>query len=245
MKSRPFALHPALNVFLDALFPPRCAGCFEWSRDVFCARCTTELRPIGAPQCEMCGAPFDPLAYSAPICAECRDKTPPFLAARSAFHFEGPLRVAIHRFKYQEKTALAGRLAPFLAQAIARDAILSDFSPQALVPVPLHRARHKKRGFNQSLLLARELGASLGVPVAELLKRTRDTPPQVGLNRKQRAENVRGAFILDAARFEQNGARILLIDDVFTTGATLRECARSLKIAGAGEICALTLARLN
>ncbi|MBW3636177.1 MAG: ComF family protein [Armatimonadetes bacterium] len=249
MKSRPFALqpafHPAWNAFLDALFPPRCAGCFEWSRDVFCARCTLQLRPIDAPLCESCGAPFDPLAYCASICVQCREKTPSFLAARSAFHFEGPLREAVHRFKYREKTALAARLAPFLAQTMARDAALSEFRPQALVPVPLHGARHKKRGFNQSALLARELGASLGVPVAELLKRTRDTPPQVGLNRKQRAANVRGAFVMDAARSDQKGARILLIDDVYTTGATLRECARVLKKAGASEICALTLARLK
>lgn len=198
--------------------------------------------------CQICGAPFDPLAFSASICAECRPKTPPFMAARSAFYFDGPLRESIHRLKYQEKTALAARLAPLLAQAIARDAILGEFQPQWIVAVPLHRARQKKRGFNQSALLARELGESLGVPVAELLRRVRDTPPQVGLNQKQRAENVRGAFEINAALFAQlevKGAKILLLDDVFTTGATMRECAQVLKKPGAGEICAITLARLT
>ncbi|PQV65105.1 comF family protein [Abditibacterium utsteinense] len=240
--------HRALyDAFLDALFPPRCAGCTHWSRAPFCSKCAPLLRPICAPLCDYCGAPFDPHAFSAPICAACRARAPHFGAARSAFHFDGPLRQAIHHLKYQQKSALAARLAPFLAQQLFEDATLKQFVPQLLVPVPLHRTRLKTRGFNQSFLLASELGRLIDVETQEILRRTRDTAPQVELGRADRAKNVRGAFAVDAAKnldaSKWQGARILLIDDVFTTGATIGEAAKTLKLAGAGEICALTLGR--
>lgn len=240
------AIHSLLNTLLDAFFPPRCAGCDEWCREVLCPFCLPKLRPIHAPLCDQCGAPFDPLAYTAPICAACRAKPPHFLAARSAFHFDGPIRESIHRLKYREKKALAPRLVPLLVEAIAADQTLAGFAPQLIVPVPLHAARLRQRGFNQSFLLAAELGHSLGIPAVELLQRTRPTPPQVNLNRADRLKNVRGAFEVKPAAFNKHGAsgaRILLIDDVFTTGATLGECARTLRKAGAGPICALTLGR--
>ena len=239
--------HVLYEAFLDALFPPHCAGCALWCRGSFCARCTPLLRPILAPLCNICGAPFDPLAYSATICAPCRAAAPPFRAARSVWHFEGPPRAAIHRFKYRQKSALAARLAPYLAQKLEEDAVLQGFAPQFLVPVPLHRTRLKNRGFNQSLLLAAELGRLVGVETREILCRTRDTAPQVELGRDERAKNVRGAFAINSAKGHNpndwGGVPILLIDDVFTTGATLGEAAKILQKAGAGEICALTLGR--
>ena len=235
------------HVLLDALFPPRCAGCPNWSRASFCPDCAPQLRPISAPLCDLCGAPFDPLAFSAPACAACRARAPHFRAARSVWHFDTPLRHAIHRFKYGQKSALASRLAPHLSQKMKDDPALRDFAPRFIVPVPLHRARLRQRGFNQSLLLAQELGRLLGVETRELLSRTRDTPPQVDLGRDERAKNMRDAFTIEAksckAKADWQGARILLIDDVFTTGATLGEAAKTLKRAGAGEICALTLGR--
>ena len=231
------------SAFLDALFPPRCAGCGAWSREIFCETCAPQLRPIRAPFCDCCGEVFDPLSYSAPTCARCRAKTPHFRAARAMFHFDGPLRAAIHRLKYRQKSALAPRLAPFLERAFREDAYLSVFDPQLLVPIPLHRARLKKRGFNQSSLLAQQLSPLLGVPSREILRRTRNTPPQVTLKGKERADNVKGAFVATQNASEWQGARVLLIDDVFTTGATLGEAAKTLRLAGAGEVCALTLAR--
>ncbi len=159
------------------------------------------------------------------------------------------MREAVHHLKYGGKSALAARLAPFLSQALLDDAVLRDFSPQFLVPIPLHRTRLRKRGFNQSFLLASELGRILGVEVQELLIRARDTTPQVELGRADRAKNVRGAFAIDkkvqktGVVPDWQGARVLLIDDVFTTGATLGEAAKILQGAGAGEICALTLGR--
>lgn len=206
---------------------------------------------MGEPLCRICGDALDLPAFASPtraatICAACRAQQPPFRAARSAFVFGGPLREAVHRLKYEGKLALAPRLAPLLSQAMERDTVLSGFAPQFLVPVPLHRARQRQRGTNQSALLAHELGRQLNIPVAPCLRRTRDTPPQVELNRAQRQSNVRDAFALDAALWAKiggRGARLLLLDDVFTTGATLSECARALQRGGAGEICALTLAR--
>lgn len=193
--------------------------------------------------CDLCGEPFDPLAFSAAICAACRAASPPFRAARAGLEFAGPIREAIHRFKYHQKSALAPRLAPFLARAFDQDPFLREFEPQILVPIPLHRARLRKRGFNQSFLLARELSPLIGVPTRELLRRTRNTPPQVTLRGQERANNVKGAFAASPDFEAWQGARILLIDDVFTSGSTLAEAARTLCIAGAGAVCALTLAR--
>jgi len=231
--------------FLDALFPPRCGGCATWSRAVFCTSCAPLLRPIQAPLCDFCGEPFDPLALPAPICARCRAKPPAFRLARAVFDFDGPARHAIHRLKYRQKSALAPRLAPFFVSAIGQDPFLRAFDPHFLVPVPLHRARLKKRGFNQSFLLATELSRLIGVPTRPLLRRTRNTPPQVGLKGEARTKNVRGAFSTSDQFAPFAGARLLLIDDVFTTGATLSEAAKALRKAGASEVCALTLARLN
>lgn len=196
--------------------------------------------------CEVCGRLFDPLALGAPMCATCRAQAPPFARARAAWAFEGPARELIHRFKYQRRFALAPRLARALMGAPAARAMLHDWQPQWLVPVPLHPSRGRARGFNQSALLARELSPICGVPALELLRRVRATPPQVGLRGRERRANVKGAFAVDADLWQKRGAhnaRILLIDDVFTTGSTLAECAATLRKAGACEVGALTVAR--
>lgn len=231
---------------LDALFPPRCGGCGEFSHSVFCARCAPQLRAIVEPCCANCGLMFDPLSLGDEVCARCREHPPAFERARACWTFEGPVRRAIHRFKYQRRFALAPRLAQPMLHTSAAHALLFEWQPHCLVPVALHVSRARARGFNQSALLARELGLRCDVPAIELLKRTRRTPPQVGLDLKTRRRNVREAFIVDEALWQNanlTGARILLIDDVFTTGATINECARVLIKAGAGGVAALTVAR--
>jgi ComF family protein len=168
------------------------------------------------------------------------------MAARSGFYFDDPMREAIHRLKYHGKTALAPRLAPLLVDTLRFDAVLKGFKPDWIVPIPLHPRRFRQRGYNQSFLLARELGRSMKTPVAQVLLRKRDTTPQVGLKRADRAKNIKGAFSLDADAFAKVGGAgrsFLLIDDVFTTGATLDEAAHTLRKAGAAQVCALTLAR--
>ena len=235
---------------LDALFPPRCGGCRRFSQSLFCERCAPRVLPLSGSGCEVCGRLFDPLALGAPVCASCRARPPAFQKARAAWVFEGPPRELIHRFKYQRRFALAPRLARALLQTPGARAMLFDWRPQILVPVPLHPSRGRARGFNQSALLARELSNLCGLSHAELLHRVRPTPPQVGLTNAQRRRNVKDAFAVDAALWQScavqadgTGARILLIDDVFTTGSTLAECAATLHRAGAAHIGALTVAR--
>ena len=231
---------------LDALFPPRCGACREFSGPIFCARCASELIEIVEPCCQSCGRVFDPLALGDEICAQCRAHPPAFERARACWIYHGPPRLTIHRFKYNRRYAMAPRLARPMAHTPAARALLWDWQPDCLVPVALHASRARARGFNQSALLARELGLLCEVPALELLKRTRRTPPQVGLDLKARRANVRAAFEVDANLWQREnlkGARILLIDDVFTTGATLNECARVLNRAGAGAVAALTVAR--
>ncbi len=235
---------------LDAVFPPRCAGCGDFCASLFCADCRATLRPIVAPFCGRCGFPFDRLSHAAAECAKCRDNryhgAPPFKALRSVFTFEGALRPAVHTLKYKGKIARAAPLAALLGEFLHSQTAIPTADLMLITPVPLHRWRRWRRGYNQSELLARELAKSLGIAHGEVLRRTRRTPPQVGLSAKARHENVRDAFAADQRRLTKlNPSRgpILLIDDVCTTGATIAECARALQSAGVTEIYALTLAR--
>ena len=219
---------------LDALFPPRCGGCGRFSRALFCGFCVRRVQVIQGPGCEVCGRLFDPLAKGAPICALCRALEPPYARARAAWAFDGPVREAIHRYKYQRRFALAPRLARAMIGAPGAQTMLNQWRPQWLVPVPLHPSRGRARGFNQSALLARELSKICGIETLDLLRRVRRTPPQVGLSGQARQRNVRGAFAMDERLWEgKGGARLLLLDDVFTTGSTLAECAATLVEAGA------------
>jgi ComF family protein len=188
--------------------------------------------------------------YPADVCADCRPNryhgVPAFEAVRSPFGFEGAMRHAVHRFKYQNKTALAAPLAAllheFVLQSSTRDALHID-EIGAVVAVPLHPWRRYRRGYNQSELLARELGRVLDVSARGLLRRTRHTVPQVELTESKRRENVRGAFALAESAGGRLPATVLLLDDVCTTGATLNECARVLKAGGVSRVYGLTLAR--
>jgi ComF family protein len=234
---------------IGGVFPPRCAGCDEWEEQLFCNNCRLQLRVLQNPLCTVCGKPFDPLAF-ATLCAECRpsrkNKPPEFTALRSCFAFEGASREAIHRYKYQGQSSLAELLAQELANFWMRDCNDTLQIPDCdlITPVPLHWWRAYRRGYNQSELLANQLSLKIDVPSKVLLRRVKPTRPQVELGRDQRAENVKNAFQVDEAMITSiNDKTILLIDDVCTTGATLRECARALKKGGAAAVYALTLAR--
>lgn len=238
------------KVALNAIFPPRCAACRIFTPNLFCSACQKTLQPVQAPFCRRCGTPFDPLAHAAAECADCRANryhgAPPFDGLRSTCLFAGALRPAVYNLKYRGKTALAEPLSVLLWQALQNDSLLGQKKFAALCPVPLHPWRHWRRGYNQSALLAEHLSKQCNVPMQALLKRIRRTPPQVGLNEKQRLENVHGAFALSekyaGIALGVNGP-VLLIDDVCTTGATMAECARALKASGVPEVYGLTLAR--
>lgn len=248
--ANPVRKSPAKAV-LDIIFPPRCAGCRAWSAEIFCPECRIKLLPVALPLCACCGKPFDALAKVLPqsLCAACRanryHRAPDLDVRRAPFEYSGPIREAIHALKYNGKTALAEGLAQLLWEYSSTQSSISFEDLSLIVPIPLHPLRRWRRGYNQSTLLAHELSLLSRVPTAEILCRTRHTLPQIELDAADRAANVRGAFALDeyGVREYFGLKNILLIDDVATTGATLEECARVLKAAGAEKVYALTLAR--
>jgi ComF family protein len=186
-----------------------------------------------------CDLPFAAVDGGDHLCQSCLLDPPPFLWAKSAGLYEATLRRAVHKFKYEGDFNLDRPLAALMEDAM--QGLLEDYRPDLLLPVPLYLTRLRQRNYNQALLLARALGRSWQLPVASrLLLRIRPTPPQIGLKAAQRRRNLRGAFCLSRSL---QGERVLLIDDVMTTGATARECARTLLDGGAGEVAVAVLAR--
>ena len=217
---------------LDFVFPIPCAGCGREGR-VICGQCVDGLERLAAPYCRICAAP-----EVAGVCRWCQQHPRGFDSLRSPFRFEGTVREAIHRLKYKGERASSGLLAGLMAEYLERNPAPVD----ALIPVPLHPRRLRSRGYNQSALLAREIGRRLHLPVGEdLLVRVRNPRPQVETQSQQeRRSNVAGSF---AGNADATGLAALLIDDVAATGSTLSECALALKAAGAVRVHALTLAR--
>ncbi len=221
-----------LRLIVDLIFPPRCVGCHErgaW----LCRACQANLRRLPVERCPTCARPW----YGAGICDLCSREPPEIDRLHCAFLFDGTIRQAIHQFKYRGARYLAEPLAVLLLDEIGRIP-----HPDLLVPVPLHPVRHASRGYNQSALLADVIGRALGVRVRQNgLRRIRDTPSQVSLSRPERWLNVRGAF--EATADDVRGCSVLLVDDVATTGSTLRAASLALKSVGAGRVEAMVLAR--
>lgn len=236
-----------LKKLLDLIYPRACFHCDlpisdERSDLPYCSGCWGTIRPLAGPHCPICAAPFSsPSALShSPDhhCAECREHLPAFARAVTPYSYEGILAEAIQRFKYQKQTALAGPLAGLIMKQLA------TVQFDRVTAIPLHPARLRKREFNQSLLLAQRVARFTRVPLLiDALNRSRDTLPQVGLSRNERERNVRRAFHLSDSR-PIEGKRILLVDDVYTTGATLREGAKILLKGGAKEVIVAAVARM-
>lgn len=207
-----------------------------------CPTCWRQVRFIRPPFCERCGLPFEGELTTAFECGNCREMELHFSCARSAVAAGGLVLEVIHRYKYQR----ALWFEPFLADLLIREAapVLRDGDWDWIVPVPLHPAKQREREFNQAENLARRLAQATNIAVnARLLKRVEPTLTQTRLTRPERAANVRRAFALCDRRMKLAGERIVLLDDVFTTGATTSACARMLRAAGAGEVCVWTVAR--
>jgi ComF family protein len=236
-------MHPLVRGALDLIYPPRCEACGLLRREPLCEECSRGIEYLSPPICEVCGEPFDPGAKGAPRCADCRGRRRAFSRARSAAYYDGPLVEAIRRFKYDCQAVLWRRLGEIMVNALATGAADLDInSVEVLCPVPLHETRLRERGFNQSELLAEAVAASIDRPVRSLLQRIRPTLPQVELPAQSRAANVHDAFAPDLHEVI-SGRCVLLVDDLYTTGATMAECSRALKRAGAAEIRIFTLAR--
>ncbi|HEX7577105.1 MAG TPA: ComF family protein [Verrucomicrobiae bacterium] len=234
-----------LNVGLGFLYPETCQLCREQpatAREGFvCRRCRTQVRFIRPPFCERCGLPY-PGDLTAPFeCANCREMELHFNSARSAAIARGIVLEAIHRYKYQR----ALWFEPFLAGLLIREAtpVLREQHWDFIVPVPLHSVKHREREFNQAERLADHLNAATRIPLnIKLLRRVIPTATQTLLTREQRATNMRRAFEV-SGQSGLDGERIVLVDDVFTTGATTSACAKALRAAGAGDVCVWTVAR--
>jgi len=238
-----------LTALADLLFPPFCAVCRErlgaGRRDPLCGRCWDRLERITGPVCRVCGTPlprFSVASGAAATCGMCRMERPPIAYARSAARYGDVVREAIHALKFKGRRAMAAPLGDLLVETAARH--LGDRRVDLLVPVPLHRRRERERGFNQADLLARRVAAAWGVPVGHrVLVRRAATAPQTELTARERWANVRAAFAV--ARPEAvRGRHVLLMDDLVTTGATARACARCLVRAGAESVGLLTVARV-
>lgn len=229
----PLTAHPSLlDRLADFLFPPRCVGCARRDRWL-CPACSATLALLPAARCRRCAVPLT----GALVCPRCYREPPRFEQIICRHPYEGPVRDLVHRLKYRRARHLVGTLVSLIVDDVA-----ALPRPDVVVPVPLHPARARQRGFNQAALLASAIGDALNVRVdAAALERTRDTPSQVSLPFDQRRANVRGAF---AGRGNTRGLTVLLVDDVCTTGSTLDACALALRRAGAVSVTAVVIARV-
>ena len=199
-----------------------------------CAACTEKMPFVKGHICASCGVP---LAGESDWCPRCQDRDFAFEKARSPLVYEGLARTPVYALKFGGKRYIAKLLGAMMSDCY----LSSDMRCDIIVPVPMSESELKKRGFNQAELLAREVGGRLGMPVLPALIKLRDTRPQKELTGKERAKNLEGSFTAAFAEYI-SGRRLLLADDVLTTGATADECARTLLKAGAKSVCVLTAA---
>jgi len=236
---------PFWHALIDFFFPPKCLLCGEslgeLPDDHPCPLCSSRIKSFSHPRCPCCGLGFGDTPGEDHLCSRCLTEERHFTTARAIGPYEGLMAEAIHRFKYQGASRLAKPLGTFLAEYEDPEFPFADF--ELILSVPLHPRRLRQRGFNQSLLLARRVSRAHSIPLDfTALRRTRHTEPQTQLSGSERQKNIRGAF--EVRRPEGIAEKhILLIDDVFTTGATVQECAKVLLKAEAKRVDVLTLAR--
>lgn len=220
-------------VFQDLLFPPGCAGCGKIGHH-WCDECKAKQMPIDGPTCEICGLP----QKISQICHACQTNPPIFDQVRTFARYENPFRKGIIRLKYHGNAALGEVFSVFLIQML----LSLQWNFDMVLPVPLSEARQKKRGYNQTALLAYPISQYFRLPYQpHVLRRIRNTRSQVGLTGGERRENLKNAFLADEHALQQKN--IVLVDDVFTTGSTLNTCAFALKRAGANRVYGITLGR--
>ena len=236
-------LQRAADACLSLLYPPHCALCGSdtMAGRHLCEPCEGKAARIDAPFCRQCSQPFDGAIESEFTCSNCEGRHFHFDCAVSRYRSTGLVRDLVHRFKYDRCLYLRQPLAEWLSETLD-DARITAHPFDWLVPVPLHAARRREREFNQADELAQLVAARHGERVLHALRRVRYTTTQTRLDREERMQNLRDAFRVRHSR-TVSGSHLILVDDVFTTGSTVDECARVLKESGAASVRVITVAR--
>ena len=236
----------AFQWLLNLIFPPICSICQTRlngkEKDlILCPTCRTAVKPIRPPYCPRCGLPEPSGDGAGYLCGPCLKERWQFEVHRSSGLYEGALKEAIHTFKYGGVFPLVRVFGDLLQPTL--QTLSQDYPVDVMIPVPLHIRRLRERGFNQALLLVKELNRRIGIPYEErALKKIKDTPVQIALKKRERRKNLKGVF--QAKDTETlKGKSVVLVDDVYTTGATVNECSRALLKAGAERVAVLTVAR--
>jgi ComF family protein len=239
------SLRTIWDAALNLIYPPVCQICQQERAGIHegyvGGECWSQVRFVTAPFCNRCGLPYEGSIGQTFVCENCADLDFHFRSARSAVRVNPLILQVVHQYKYNRALWFES----FLADLLIRQAVpvLQEEKWDVIVPVPLHPARQREREFNQAERLARHLGRAAEISVnSNLIRRVKPTETQTQLNRAGRADNVRGAFA-PRTRKKLNGEKIIIVDDVMTTGATTNACAGVLQKAGAGEICVWTVAR--
>jgi ComF family protein len=231
---------------LNLVFPPVCPTCKtllggKGKNLIMCPDCHKAIRPVLPPYCPHCGLPYPSGDKEGHLCSPCLKQRWYFEIHRTCALYEGALKEAIHRFKYGGVFPLVSVFGDLLQPTFQN--LTRDYPVDVMVPVPLHIRRLRERGFNQALLLVKELSKRTGIPYEErALKKIKDTPVQITLKKRERRKNLTGAFQVKDQEAIQ-GKTVVLVDDVYTTGATVNECSRALLKAGAERVAVLTVAR--
>jgi ComF family protein len=238
----PAIINP-FRALASLFYPASCVACADdiEPHEYLCEKCRNRAPRINAPFCAKCSEPFSGAISQAFSCANCEHRLLHFECAVAAYRSRGLVRKLVHEFKYGRQRHLRYPLAAWLGET-TNDPRLRGLRFDLIVPVPLHPARERERGFNQATLLAELLSASIEVPLRSVLERIRYTSTQTAHDRAERMENLHDAFRL-RKKADVRQLRVLLIDDILTTGSTLSECARVLKEAGVTSVHAATAAR--
>ena len=231
-------------MILDLIYPKRCPVCGEalpWGSRGICSACRGALSDVRQPACMGCGKELDRTGGRREfpeLCPDCRRRPRSFSGGIILLHYNEGAKKVLYGLKYQNKRDTALFLAEETVKRHGRRIL--RFGPEALVPVPLHRSRRRERGYNQAQLLAAALGKELGIPVRQLLVRTEQTAAQKRLGYAARQRNEAGVFRASVPHIREK--RLMLVDDIYTTGATAENCTRALLRAGAGEVWILAMA---